>query len=283
MLRRMICSVGLILITGSSAFGQPPSGPRPGEHVADETPSQPTAPRSLAGSDPLGMLKAMEDDLKLDDGQREKARQFLTDYRTKQIEARKAFRPPMESTDRTREILLEMRAAQEAGDRERISALSDQLRQIREEQGGQLEPMRAELKRLQDELHTNLRGIMRDDQHEGFERLWDERMINRGAFRGRVRSPQALRALVEKLPDVSDEQKQQIDGLFKAHMESVREVKNNARERERLSTKLYDDVMALLTPEQRETVSKQLEGRGRIPPKPEKGEKGQEPATPDGK
>lgn len=282
MFRTLTLSILAGLLISQYAMGQSPEG-APGEpaKVESAAPNRPPA-RPLHGMDPTGMLDALTTELQLDETQRQQALSLLTDYRTKQIEVRKSLRPQPEASDRTRQLLSEMRAAQQAGDKDKIKQLSDELRAIRETQNAQIAPMRQQLQDLQDTLHTDLKGILRPDQHEKFESIWEERMVRRGSVRGRMRSPQALRTLVEKLPDVTGEQKQQIDALFKANMEAVREAGSNHVAKEKANAKLYDDVLAALTPEQRDTVNKQLEGRGRPPRKSDQpeGQPGGEPAPP---
>ena len=103
---------------------------------------------------------------------------------------------------------------------------------------------------------------MRDDQKEKFEKFWVDWTTSRRPA-GPVRSPQALKAMVDKLADLTADQKKQIEEAFAGFKKIVREdVKEDSPEYRRRTRQLYEDVMKALTPEQREKISAQLrEGR----------------------
>lgn len=218
-------------------------------------------PQPVGWTDPTFILDSMTEELRLDESQRQTSRQLLIDYRARQIAIRKSFQPPSEDLDRTRQLLAEMRVAQENQDEAKIKELTEKLRQLRAEQESLLAPLRRQLQEAQEALHRDLLTLMREDQKEGFERIWHERMIERRGYSGRVRSPKALKDAVDKLNDLTPDQREQIQALFKEHMESERRTGITAGARDRLASRLYDAVIGLLTPEQRKEVTTMLAGR----------------------
>jgi len=212
-------------------------------------------------NDPMALLDLMTEELSLDEPQRLETERLLGENRKKLLEVRASFKPPAEGMDRTRALVEQLRLAKQAGDSEAMRLATDQLREIQKEREAQLAPMRQKMADIQQELHDQIAAILREDQKEKFEQVWDERMGQNTAFRGRVRSPQALKAMVDRLPGLSEDQKTQIDQQFRNYHESVKDQPSSSQAREQSTKLLYDSVTALLTTEQRETITRQMAGR----------------------
>lgn len=227
-------------------------------------------------NDPMALLDLMTEELSLDETQRLETERLLGENRKKLLEVRASFKPPAEGMDRTRALVEQLRLAKQAGDSEAMRLATEQLREIQKEREAQLAPMRQKMADIQQELHDQIAAILREDQKEKFEQVWDERMGQNTAFRGRVRSPQALKAMVDRLPDLSEDQKTQIDQQFRNYHESVKDQPSSSQAREQSTKLLYDSVTALLTPEQRETITRQMAGRNPNAPN------GDESRPPDG-
>lgn len=255
-----LCSV----VLGQSP-GQPPPGPPPGAPPSDRTvPRRPLA-RGINPMDPTALLDVMVEELKLDDAQRAAAQTLLADHRTALMEMRKSLVPPPETADQTREIMKKMREAQSAGNRELVLQYTDELRKLREETNTKLAPMREKMAKAQSDLHDKLVALLRDDQKQDFERIWEQRMV-RGGGRSAMNDPRLLRMLVNRLPDITAEQKQKLQDLYKQHVQAQQEAKGEVAARQRADTAFHDAVMALLTPSQREEITRQLTGRDRRRP-----------------
>lgn len=212
-------------------------------------------------NDPMALLDLMTEELSLDETQRLETKRLLGENRKKLIEIRAEFKPPAEGMDQTRVILERLRLAKQRGDAEEIRLATDQLREIQREREVHLAPLRQKMMDAQQELHDQILATLREDQRAKFEQLWEERMGQNTAFRGRVRSPQALKAMVDRLPGLTDEQKTQIDQQFRNYHESVKDQPATSPARDQSTKLLYDSVIALLTTEQRETITRQMAGR----------------------
>jgi len=87
-----------------------------------------------------------------------------------------------------------------------------------------------------------------------------------GGGRGRnapERSPIALKKIVDRLQDLTQDQRERIDQAFRAHQQSSRSApaKENPAATKSRDVKLYDDVFAILTDGQKERVERDLRGR----------------------
>lgn len=212
-------------------------------------------------NDPMALLDLFTEELNLDEPQRQETNRLLGENRRKLLEVRASFKPPAEGMDQTRALVERLRLAKQAGDAEAVRVATDQLREIQKQRESELAPMREKMADIQQELHDQIAALLRDDQKQKFEKLWMERMGQNAAFRGRVRSPQALKAMVDRLPGLTEDQKTQIDQQFRNYHESVKDQPSSSQAREQSTKLLYDSVMVLLTTEQRETITQQMAGR----------------------
>ena len=218
--------------------------------------------RSFRPEDPTSLTERMTQELSLDDAQREAVAKVLKDHQTQIVTLRQSMQSqPTEGYDKMRQIAQEMRTAREAADTARVEELTQQMRQLREEQQARLAPMRQQMLDSQEKLRGDLFAILRDDQKPGFEKLWEQQLARRSPYRGPERSPQTLKALVDRLPGLSNEQQQGIEQLFRQHQEAEKQTEKGSPAEKALVTKLYDGVLALLTPDQRSLLEGQLAGR----------------------
>lgn len=250
-------SASLTLVLTSFAWAQPetpPTTPPPGE-VA-------TRPAAL----PVDLVTAMTTKLNLDEAQQAQAKKIFDENRTKVTELRKNIGLGPQFSNRMKELMQSMREAREANDMDRIRLVSDEVREMRKKQEEQLQPLRRQIQDSQDELHQQLAAILRPDQQAGFEEIWQQRMSRTQWGNAQRRSPQALKAAVEKVSDLSDDQKQKIDQLFKTFHEASRSREDKgdtqaAAQAGRLESRLFDDVLTQLTAPQRGVVMSELQGR----------------------
>ncbi len=218
--------------------------------------------RNFRPEDPNFLLDRMIKELNLDEAQQQAVSKALKDHLAYMTQIRQSMQQqPSEGYEKMRAITDEMRTARETGDNEKVKQLSEQLRQIGQEQQARMAPMRQQIAESQDKLRGELMATLHDDQKSAFEKFWDERMARQSPYRGPERSPQALKSLVDRLPALSAEQRQQIDQLFRQHVEAAKATQKGTPAERTLVTKLYDSVMALLTPEQRSLLESQLAGR----------------------
>lgn len=263
MLRRFFMLTICMCVAPAILFSQVPQQQGTEEAGAGQPDPSVLAKKRLLRSrnDPMALLDAMTEGLNLDESQRLEVDKLLGENRQEIINIRLSFRPEPDSFEKVRGLTDQLRIAQENGDSELVRQLSDQLREIRKERELLMAPMRQKMTDAQKNLHDAIVGILREDQKQGFEEIWTERMDQGANFRGRTRSPQALKAMVDRLPDITSDQKAQIDEQFRSFREAVKNEPGNSPARQQAINHLYDAVNSLLTPDQRETVTKQMAGR----------------------
>lgn len=111
--------------------------------------------------------------------------------------------------------------------------------------------------------HGAVREMVPEGKHDRLDEILEtaqETQHNRPR-RGPVRSPRALKAIVDRLGDLTPEQRRSIDGVFLQFRESRRERRGQSPENSADERKLYDDVFAVLTDGQKTRVEQQLAGR----------------------
>jgi hypothetical protein len=203
----------------------------------------------------------LTEELKLDQEQESAVRRIFEENGKKMDELREEFRPPPEMSERLAELRTAMWEARQAGDQDRLQEIRNEMRTIQEELRKKRAPMRERREAARKEFYDNLLAVMPEGQKTRFEELWQEWTEPR-MFGGPWRSPQALRKVVEKLPDLTEEQQQKVEELFVQYKEAARDLERNSPARRKLTKRLYDDVVGLLNAEQKETVEKKLRGRG---------------------
>jgi len=211
--------------------------------------------------DPKAELIQLTEKLKLDEGQQAAIGKILEDHEKVMTEQREKMRPTDEQREKMEAMREEMRAAREAGDETKMQELRGQMR---EAMGGRMEEMRKTMEANQKAMHDGIVAQLREDQKPEFDKMWKARMERRGPGGpgGPDRGPAALKSIVDKLEDLTTDQKAQIETLFNAFRESQKD--KSGRPNPEVNRKLHDDVMGVLTEGQKATVEKALEGqRGR--------------------
>src|SRR6185436_11487263 len=112
-------------------------------------------------------------------------------------------------------------------------------------------------------LHDGIESQLRDDQKADFGKMWQERMDQqRRGPGGPDRGPAALKSVVDKLDDLTADQKAQLETVFKTFHEANKD--KSGPPSPEAGRKLHEDVIAVLTEGQKAKVEKALEGqRGR--------------------
>jgi hypothetical protein len=221
--------------------------------------------------DPASTSRMMKKELGLEDEQAARVEKLLQTFQAQQDEMRKASRPTAEQTQELAELRKKMREARQTGDEEAMQAARERMSKMRQERMAAMQPARDKLDAAVDQLHDDLLAVMRDDQQEAFEQLWTERLsMQFGKSRRHQRSATALKAMVDRLNDLTPEQELELRGLFETFRKTAHKMKsqdapgNWRTEEKKLTTKLYDDVLAVLSEEQRTRLEKML-GAGRPP------------------
>jgi Spy/CpxP family protein refolding chaperone len=208
------------------------------------------------------MLERMTKELNLDEAQRAKAETILKAQEEKSQAVYKDLMPTPEEQQKLEGLRQARREARRAGNAEEEARVAEEMRKVQQARQARLTPMQERLAAIEKEEHDSLLAVMRDDQKEKFEKFWADWMTSRRPA-GPVRSPQALKAMIDKLANLTAEQKKQIEEAFAGFKKTVREdVKEDSPEYRQRTRQLYEDVMKALTPEQREKILAQLrEGR----------------------
>jgi hypothetical protein len=216
--------------------------------------------------DPKVELERMTEHLTLDEAQQAGIGKLLEAHGQKLQELRGQFGGGGEMMEKFQAAREAMRDARESGDEAQIAEAQKNMDQLREEARAAMEPARKAREEAQKSLHDGIVAQLRDDQKEKFETHWQERMARQGpgGFRGQMRSPAALKSIVDRLEDLSTEQKTQIEQLFTTFQDESRKAPESdlpGTPPNNLNRKLFEDVLNVLTPGQRERVERQLAGR----------------------
>jgi len=261
--------LALLMAVGVCLGQEKPAGEKKAPPQATEVQQEPP-PRMMGG--PLG---AMFEEMKLDAAQQDRVKEIMEEHRKREYDIRTSFRPSTEIGEKMAAIRDEMRQAREAGDQEKLVELRNSLRDIQQQREAEMQPMRDQLEKSQQQLHDDIAGILRDDQKAQFEQIWEDRMAG-PMFGGRTRGAHALRSSIKRLKGLTSEQEKKIDALFEAYQQAVREQADAPRgqgarpkaietslAQEQLVKKLYDDVLGVLSPEQREKIEAEFKSRER--------------------
>lgn len=248
---------GLNTIQLSAREPEPPAQP--------PRPSRPMrAARGLDKIDPKRMTEEMATDVGLDDSQKSEVQQLLTAHQQKMNDMRKQFPPATENIEKMTKIRQELKTAREANDKAKMDELMTELANIRKEEEARREPMRKAQDDAREALKGNLAAIMKPDQKQKFETYWSQKMdATHERFGGTARSPQVLKALTDRLNGLSADQKSQLDQLFKGYFDAAKRNGANESANDVLVKKLYDDVLNVLNPEQRQQIEAKIKGNQR--------------------
>ena len=204
----------------------------------------------------------LTEELSLDTDQKEALKAAMDDYNKRARELRRQNPPSEEMINRLNSIREEIAVARNTRDEAAMDRLIGEMRGIRAAEDARLAPVFEQLNVMHQELLGTLKTGLRSDQVTKLNSLWTNRIVapreGRVSFRGQKRSAQALKAMVDRLPGRTKDQEQQLEELFRGHMEAVRAAGSSEAERDKLVGKLYDDVMAVLTPGQRARIEKDM-------------------------
>jgi len=253
------------LLAGTMAWGQEPppppdGGPRPGRGERGEGRGWQRPGRERSAE---AQIERLIQELKLDEQQTAEVRRIYKEHEEKMREIHESFRQDPEEMEQMTRLREEMRAAREADDREKIQEVRKKMQAVQEQRRAKMAPLREKLLAADAERHERLLAVMRPDQKPAFERIWQEWTQFQRPFVS-LRNPRVLKEIVDKLPDLSLEQREQLEPLFREFQKAAREREDQSAEFRRLSAKLYEDVTRLLTPEQRAEVDRQLRERGEL-------------------
>lgn len=211
--------------------------------------------------DPKAELAQMTEKLKLDEAQQASIGKLLEEHQAQMEAQREKMRPSDEERAKMDSMREEMQAAREAGDDAKMQELRGKMR---EAMGGRMEEMRKTMEANQKTLHDGIESQLREDQKADFSKMWQERMQQRGprGQGGPDRGPAALKSIVDKLDDLTADQKQQIKTVFENFQEANKD--KSGPPSPEVGRKLHEDIFAILTDGQKAKVEKALEGqRGR--------------------
>ncbi len=225
-------------------------------------------------SDPAKFQEALEKVVTLDDAQRETIKKLLSDHHEKITKVSETGRQTDEELAAMKQLSKDIVAARDAGDNDRVVTLVDQMKALREAREQKRAPALQEMEAAHRKLHDDVAAALKVDQRDKFEKFWAEQFADAGGQRrSRAVDPQRLKMLVERLDDLTSTQKQSIETLFQTFKDADRANSrqtassqpagrmNDRANRRQLATKLYDDVVAVLTPAQAEKLEKQLHER----------------------
>lgn len=307
MLMRHCWLTALVLFVFSCACiaqETPTSGPSGKAEKADKSADRETRGRmgrSLSGLGNSRVLKEkMTKRLALDEGQQAEFDRLLEAYEAEYRKIRSEFGQTPEYREKMLAVRDAMREARESGDKQKMDDATQRAAKLRDEHRARKEAAGERMESAKRELHDNVLSTLRDDQKVEFEKLWSEYFARRERQRSPARNPAALRAMISRLDDVTPEQKERIEAFYKQHRSDEQDLITRLRsadrkldrakvtdEREKIRKKLFDNVLAVLTTEQRKKIEARLNGTsGRRPGRGTSGRgpgsgAGDRPAQPD--
>ncbi len=213
--------------------------------------------------DPKSEISWLNQGLTLDEAQEPVIAALLEAHHERTVEIQEKHGQSQEEIEQWKALREEMQEAQQTRDQKRLRELQERARDMAQARRKRTAPARQLQKEARQALHDDIAAILNDKQKETFENLWKGRFMPPERKAGSGRNPRVLRTLVFQLDDLQTDQRKQIDELFKGFLESRRGAnKERSREETRqLEKKLFIDVVAILTPKQKEIVDKELDSR----------------------
>jgi hypothetical protein len=209
---------------------------------------------------PEKLLEQMKEELKLTDSQQSDAKRMVDEYSAEVKSLKETVKPPADMGAKYADIRKQLDEARAAKDQPRMQQLLDQMKEDRKQREAQEAPVREAIERSTKNLHDRMAAMLGEKQKVGFEGLWQDAVQGRTSGSTRV-NPAQLKSVVMKLPDLTDDQKKQVEDAFKNHEKDTADAKT-APDKMRLNKKLYDEVIALLTAPQQEKVKAEVNSRG---------------------
>lgn len=219
-------------------------------------------------TDPKTDLGWLNKALSLDETQQAEITKLLEAYHARLLEIRETHGQSKEEMEQWMNLRNEMKQAHEEKDEAKLKELQKQIRELQQARRKRTAPAKGLQQEARKALREGITALLKDEQKEKFEQLWQDRFLVPDRLLGRGRTPRVLRSLVYQLDDLNADQRKKIDDLYKVYLKSIRgSKKTGSREQaKQLEQQLFTDVLAVLTPEQKQYVEGELASRqGRRP------------------
>jgi len=206
------------------------------------------------------LFPAMEEKLELTAEQKEDIQHLIQEHRQKAQEAQASREAELnEQREMMRQLLQERMEAREAGDKEREKEILDKLRELRPGNVTQ---------ELEDELVKNISEVLDEQQREQFLVIV-HRMRYPAEDPARLRTnPSLLRRAVMRL-GLDESQRAEIEELFQGYWTQMRDDQpQDQQARDEMALRFYEQVMQVLTKEQKAELEKNPLGRENRPQRP---------------
>ena len=218
--------------------------------------------RDIGIRDPDGFIQQMNDELKLTDSQQRDIKKLVDDYKKESDSLKSSVPKPDDQGSDYAKIREEMEQARQSGDKAKQEAVMEKMKVKRKAQEEAEAPIRLKLKEMQQTLHDKIEKSLGEKQRPDFEWIWEDALA--GKRRPGEINPKALKASVMRLSDLKSEQKDKLETLFKDADKAMNSAKPGGEKR-RVTQKLNDDVMSVLTPEQKAKVTAEMAKRTPAP------------------
>ncbi len=172
----------------------------------------------------------------------------------------------------------ELAAANEKTDPNLIRDMNEKRKMVLEAMGGWSDDLKGRIEALDSKYSGAVRELVAPGKTERLDEILNsvqDGQPNRPR-RAPVRSPRALQAITDRLSDLTPDQRSRIDAAFLKFRNAQRAAANKPQTEEANTTKLYDEVFAILTDGQKTRVEQELRGRNGGAAQPESGK----PAAP---
>lgn len=249
--RGMIWTLAALAINGWAAAVEPPAASRSAD-------SLPAVELSAAPLPPMidwrMMARRLETELQLTGEQLTEVKQAISEHMRLSADLRIKMQPPKDLMEKASRLQQEMQTAQDAGDAARVRSLAKKLQDLRSEHSDRIAPLREQLARAPRELRERLLKILPAEERFSARRILDEEMAkveNR-------RNPRRLKAAIDKLPDLTEEQRKQIGRVFELLRNSSDSSPEARTQQQRLAVRLYEVLRSVLTPAQQELFDADL-------------------------
>lgn len=249
-----------LVFAGTSIAQEPQETKRPKDKQLGRRPQRQRIVRPV---DLEAEKKRMIEVLRLSKRQQFDLDRILEAYRQQFEGFTQEYRDANQDLGKREDLAAAIRDAHIAGDTEQVKELREQIKELARIRREQTTTAAEKVEAAQVKLHDDIVAILRTKQKEKFEKMWNEGLRRPPPPKAKVRNPRALLTLVERLEDLTKKQKDEVMGLFgdfyANHRQLSRaEAKSTLPQRQ---DKLMEDVMAVLTPKQREKIQKQLKDR----------------------
>jgi len=152
-----------------------------------------------------------------------------------------------EHREKMRDLRRDLDDARQGDDKQKVEDLQKQIDELAKE-----DPMLKQRQAMLDQIE----GVLDDEQKVKFREIRDDLLGPGRSVAPDLTNPAVLRQALRSL-QLEDAQRDQIRELFRGHRDKARELSGaTPDEQAALNKKLYEDVLAKLTPEQREQLKR---------------------------